>query len=135
MTPHVSVIPNSPRRRSLSMYSPRIVWPLPANVAANRCCELELSPPIGRQPAPSFHQSSPASAAPFPLVSKSRSATSSYPMQPPAGQPFRVAASGNAAVYAAHPAPIGTPSPSRSCRTASSWTRDAISISPSSSRS
>ena len=88
-----------------------MVRPLPSNVAANRLG----SDPMGSQPAPPFQYASPASGPPLPFVSKSRSAASSYPVQPStAAQPSRSTASANVARYAAPWPGAGVPSPSRS---------------------
>ena len=108
-----------------------MVRPLPAKVAWYG----SSGSPIGRQPAPFRHQASPASTTPFPSVSKSRSASSSYPVQPACGQPIPATRSGNAAAYAASPDSVGAPSPSVSWRIASSCASARTSISPSSSSS
>ena len=49
------------------------VWPAPSNLAPKG----EEREPIGSQPYPPFQYASPASAAPLPFVSKSRSKANS----------------------------------------------------------
>ena len=118
----------------------RTVWPFPLNLALKgEATSLPAAAlPMGLQPEPAFQYASPASGPPLPLVSKSRSASSSYPRHGPMQRNSASSSGkawGKAARYAAAPASAGTPSPLTSCRIASSCASVEISISPSLSRS
>ena len=84
--------PSAPNRPTyefdfLEMKRLAMVWSLPSKTALKEPNVMKVDVPMGTQPAPSFQYVSPASAVLLPLVSKSRSATNSYPEQPVNGQP------------------------------------------------
>ena len=80
------VKPNNPTSNIVSVSINRwlTVCPLPSKMAVNGfsksynpASSVVPAPPMGTHPAPPFQYSSAASAAPLPLVSKSRSAVNS----------------------------------------------------------